>query len=367
VARKFPSGIDLVASSLLNALLNPVSSDPTGLGTGQAGEVWFNTVSGKLMYWNGTAAIDATNRANHTGTQLSSTISDLASVVMAYRLDQFAAPTNPVSLNSQRITNLSDPTSVQDAATKNYVDNSISGVAGGLILKGAVVCAPTTNVSLTSPGATLDGVTMSAGMIVLLTGQTTASQNGPYVWNGASSTMTRATNWATTAEAVLGSFWVVEQGTNADTLALCTNDTAITLGTTSLTFTFRGAAGATYTAGNGLSLAGSSFSVNPASGGGIAVAAGGVSVDGTVARKVTGLVPATTTGIFSVSGSAVTINHALGNVAPLLVVRVGATPPAGYSTGQLVEMDNVASDLNNIVLTLPAAPATGNWVITVVG
>lgn len=367
MARRFASSIDISGFALLNAMLNPVSSDPTGLGTGNAGTVWFNTTTSKLMYWNGTAAIDATARANHTGTQLAATISDLAATVKAYTLDSFAAPAAPVNVGSQRLTSVADPTSAQDAATRNYVDNSISGVSGGLILKGAVTCAPSTNISLSAPGATIDGVTMTSGMVVLLTGQTTASQNGPYVWTGASSTLTRAANWATSAEAVLGSFWVVESGANADTLALCTNDTAITLGTTSLTFTFRGSAGSSYTQGNGISISGGVVSAVGASGGGITVVSGGIEVDSTVGRKVTGLVPATTTGIFSVSGSTVTINHALGNVGPLLVVRVGATPVAGYTTGQLVEMDNVASDLNNIVLTLPAAPAAGNWVVTVVG
>jgi len=42
-------------------------------------------------------------RANHTGTQASSTISDLATVVKAYRLDEFANPTSDIDLNDKSL------------------------------------------------------------------------------------------------------------------------------------------------------------------------------------------------------------------------------------------------------------------------
>src|SRR5690348_15751525 len=60
-------------------------------------------------------------RTNHTGTQTASTISDFDTQVHTSRLDQMAAPTASVSMNSQRVTSVSDPSSAQDAATKNYV------------------------------------------------------------------------------------------------------------------------------------------------------------------------------------------------------------------------------------------------------
>lgn len=367
MARRFASDIDISGFSLLNAMLNPLSSDPTGLGTGQAGRVWFNSTTGKFMVWNGTAAIDLLARANHTGTQTASTISDLATTVKAYHVNEFAAANGTLDLGSQRIINQADPSSAQDSATKNYVDTQLAGLTSGQVLKGAVKVAATSNVSLSTPGATIDGISMSSGDIVLLTGQTTGSQNGPYVWTGSSSALTRATNWDSDTEAALGSYWIVEQGTNADTFALLTNDSAVTLGTTSLTFVFRGAAGATYSAGNGLSLSGTTFSVNPASSGGLSVSGSGVAVDSTVGRKVTGVVPASTSGIFSISGSTLTINHALANSAPLFAIRAYSTPASGYSAGQLVEMDNVASDANNLVVTLPAAPSANNWIVTVIG
>lgn len=62
------------------------------------------------------------NRANHTGTQLASTISNFDTQVRTSRLDQMAAPTASVGLNSQKITSLATPTSGTDAVNKAYAD-----------------------------------------------------------------------------------------------------------------------------------------------------------------------------------------------------------------------------------------------------
>ena len=76
-------------------------------------------------------AVDPLARANHTGTQTASTISDFDTQVRTSRLDQMAAPTASVALNAQKITGLQDPTSAQDAVTLNYITTQ-KGVANGL-------------------------------------------------------------------------------------------------------------------------------------------------------------------------------------------------------------------------------------------
>jgi hypothetical protein len=76
-------------------------------------------------------ATDPLARANHTGTQTASTISDFDTQVRTSRLDQMAAPTASVSLNSQKITNLATPTSSGDAATKGYIDTEITNLING--------------------------------------------------------------------------------------------------------------------------------------------------------------------------------------------------------------------------------------------
>lgn len=194
-----------------------------------------------------TAYTNAISRANHTGTQLSSTVSDFDTQVRTSRLDQMAAPTGPVAFNNQRITTVADPSSAQDAATKNYVDTQLASQANGLAFKGTVRAVSTTNVTISSPGTTIDGLTASNGDVFLLAGQTTGSQNGPYVFNGSSSAMTRATNWDTSGEATLGSFWVVREGSKDNQFAILSNDSAITIGTTTPTFVYVVPGGSTNT------------------------------------------------------------------------------------------------------------------------
>jgi hypothetical protein len=186
----------------------------------------------------------AKERNNHTGTQLANTISDFAAAVRLQRLDQMSAPTAPVAFNAQRATGIADPTAAQDAATKAYVDAQLAGVATGQVLKGAVRAAVSTPVNLAAPGATLDGLTAANGQIFLLTAQATGSANGPYVYNGSAATMTRAANWDQAAEAVIGSYWIVNEGSKADSFALLANDGTFTLGTTTPSFIFVGAAAA---------------------------------------------------------------------------------------------------------------------------
>lgn len=208
----------------------------------------------------------AESRANHTGTQLASTISDFNTAVRLNRPEQLATPTGALSMGSQRITTMADPTSAQDAATRAYVDAAVAALSGGLAFKGAVRAATASNVNIASAPSTIDGVTPTAGDVFLLTGQTTGSQNGPYTWASAGAAMTRPANWDTTGEAVPGSLWVVQQGTFDNQLAILSNDT-FTLGSTTGTFVFLNPAAASdndasYTETSPTTSAGAAWAVN---------------------------------------------------------------------------------------------------------
>jgi hypothetical protein len=109
-----------------------------------------------------------------------------------------------------KVVNLPSPSSAGDAAPKSYVDSLVEGLAW----KDGCRVATQANLNLASPGATIDGITMAVSDRVLVRAQTTASQNGIYVWNGAAVAMTRALDASTFAE-LEQAVVTIEEGTSA--------------------------------------------------------------------------------------------------------------------------------------------------------
>jgi hypothetical protein len=109
-----------------------------------------------------------------------------------------------------KVTNLPTPSASGDAASKSYVDSLVEGLAW----KDSCRVATQSNLNLTSPGATIDGITMVSQDRVLVRSQTAASENGIYVWNGASTAMTRSLDCSTFAE-MEQAVTTVEEGTSA--------------------------------------------------------------------------------------------------------------------------------------------------------
>ena len=163
-----------------------------------------------------------------------------------------------VNVNNSRISNITDPTQAQDAATKAYVD----AVKQALDIKDSVRVATTANVTLSSdlnPGDTIDGVTLADGDRVLVKNQTTASENGIYV---AGFSPVRSADANVSADVTAGMFCFVEEGsTNADNGYVLTTNDPITLDTTALTFVQFSGAGQ-LVAGDGLSKSGNTLTVN---------------------------------------------------------------------------------------------------------
>ena len=232
-------------------------SDITGLGAlatlDEVGASEITAGSITNTHISGTAAIDLSklatdplDRANHTGTQLAATISDFDTQVRTSRLDQMATPTASVGMGNQTITGLGAPVNPTDAATMGYVDS----VAQGLDVKTACRVASTANVTLASPGASIDGIALANGDRVLLKDQTTASENGIYVFDTDSTPLVRSADADTDAEVVAGMFTFVTEGTaNADKGFVLTTDNPITVDTTDLEFTqFSGSGTVTGTA-----------------------------------------------------------------------------------------------------------------------
>ena len=362
MAKKFLTPIDLNKNEIQNARTHNLAAAPSSPVTGQR---YYDTAQNCEYYWNGAwiptdaqkrtgiplsnLATDPLARANHTGTQAASTISDLASVVKAYRLDEFAAPTASVAMGGQKITGLADPVNAQEAATKSYVDTAVQSAAAGIDAKPSVRVATTANITL-SGTQTIDGVAVVATDRVLVKNQTTASQNGVYVV--AAGAWSRAVDADATGEITPGAFWFVEEGTTqGKTQWRCENTGTVTIGTTSITINQFGAAGA-YTAGNGLTLTGSDFAVG--AGTGISVSADQVAIDTTVVvRKF-----ASTIG--DGAATSITVTHNLNTQDITASVRE-------VSTNNFVECDIQANAANTCVLTFATAPALNSLRITVHG
>lgn len=151
--------------------------------------------------------------------------------------------------------NVATPTLDDHAANKAYVDS----VAQGLDVKDSVRAASTGDVNVGAPASTLDGVNLVAGDRVLLKDQTTASQNGIYVY--ASEGLTRAIDMDAAGEFV-GAFFFIEEGTtNSDQGYVMSANGTIDVGVSAIEFTkFTGTG--QITAGDALSKNGNTLNVN---------------------------------------------------------------------------------------------------------
>ena len=348
MTKKFLHNADFAQNEIQNAVVQVLASAPS---TPKTGQFYFNSTSDRLLVRSAAAWIDYTARANHSGTQAASTISDLATTVQGYRLDQFAAPTSAVSFNFQRQTNVGTPVAGTDGVNKDFVDAAIQNALAGIDGKASVRVVATTNIASLSGLQTIDGVTLVANDRVLLTDQTTASQNGVYL--ASATAWSRATDSDANGEITPGAFWFVEEGTsNKKTQWRCNNTGAITVGTTAVTINQYGAAGDA-TAGDGLQTAGAVWSVKASTG--ISVTAAGVAVDtSVVTRKYA-------TSIGDSAAVSFTVTHNLNTQDVIVQVREVAT-------NNLVEVDIQNNGVNTVVIGFAGVvPAANSYRVVVIG
>ena len=362
MAKKLLVSYDFNKNEAQNLRTHNLAAAPSSPVIGQR---YYDTAQNCEYYWNGAwipcdaqkrtgipltnLATDPLARSNHTGTQAASTISDLATVVKDYRLDEFAAPTAAVSLNSQKIINLATPTNATDAATKQYVDDTVASISWKNEVRVATTVAGTLSSSFAN-GQTVDGITLATGDRILIKDQSTQSENGIYTVN-ASGAPTRATDADSDTDFKGAAVFVANGTTNGGTRWVSNTTGTITLGATAITFVQFGG-GATYTAGNGLTLSGSEFNVG--AGTGISVAADTVGIDtAVVVRKY-----ATTFGDGSLSSY--TITHNLNTQDVTVSVRQ-------VSDNMFVECDIQANGVNTIALSFASAVALNSLRVTVHG
>lgn len=385
--RQFLASIDLGGGELLNARLQVLATAPTGPPVGL---IYFDSTLLTARQWNGTdwaaldvrrvadgtialskLAVDVLARANHTGTQTASTISDFSAAVTAHRLDQLAAPTAAVSFNGQRVTNVATPTANTDAVNKAYAD----ALSSGRDWKDSVRVASVANHATLGTTTTVDGVLLTTGDRVLLRAQTAAAENGIYTFNGTG--LVRAADADENAEVSGGLTVPVEEGTYADSRFILTNVTGtVTLGTTALTFTQD--AGETIQGGAGLTKTGNTLDVVAAATAGNPLLINADSIDlgtvpvargGTGATTVEGArtaLAATTKYVQTITGNgtttAFTVPHGLGTPD----VDVSLYTAAGRQVEAQVDVAQT-SPFAATITTDVAIPNTVSYRVVVVG
>lgn len=251
-------------------------------------------------------------------------------------LDLLTAPSGPVNLNGQRLVSVADPVAFTDAATRQYVDNSVAGLAW----KDSVKVATTTNGVLATAfaaGQNVDGVTLSSTDRILIKNQTSQSENGIYTVNPTGAP-TRAQDSSTGAALAQATVFVESGTTQSDTAWVCTTNPPIALGTSNIVFVQFGAANS-YSAGNGLTLTGNVIDVVPA--------------DTTLTVNADSMQVNT-----AVMATVAALNAALNGYSSKLTPTTVKTGNYTAAVGELV-LVNINS---NFTITLPTAPPDGSEV-----
>ena len=265
------------------------------------------------------------------------------------------------------------PTLDAHAATKAYVDN----VSAGINFHQPVRVATTGNITL-SGTQTIDGVAVVAGDRVLVKDQTNQTQNGIYVV--AAGSWSRATDADNTPSGELagGDFSLVLEGTvNSGYGYVCSNTSAITIGTTNITYAAFNAAKAV-TAGSGLTES-TPGTLDIATGGVTsAMIADGTIVDGDInasaaiaQSKISNLTTdlaakaplasPTFTGTVTLSASGISFTDGTQTKAGVpSLTTIGTTIGAAYnlSTGGLALRDQLIPISGTYAVTVPANSTT---------
>ncbi|WP_322735670.1 head decoration protein [Delftia tsuruhatensis] len=237
--------------------------------------------------------------------------------------------TNNLDASGNRVINLADAVNPQDAVTKAQLDAAVQGYKW----KEPVRAATTANITL-SGAQTIDGVAVVAGDRVLVKNQAAGASNGIYL--AATGTWTRATDFDVSSEVLGAAVFVSEGSSQGNQQWQMTTDAPITIGTTALVWAQFGG-GTSYTAGNGINIAGAVVSVDPT----------------VVARKASATIGDGT-------ATTITVTHSLNTQDVVVSVRETAT-----SAGVLC--DWVANGVNTVQLTFAVAPSTGQYRATITG
>jgi len=187
----------------------------------------------------------------------------------------------PAGLTSVTVT--ADPTLALQLATKQYVDGLVStGLAyhqpvqvsttqslaaqtGGTVTYNNGASGVGATITLSVALTVLDGYTLLNTNRILVKNEVNQAYNGVYTWATGGTVLTRSTDTNSygpgTSQLSEGDYFFTQNGTvNAGNSYVCSTIGTITFGTTAITFS-QFSTSQVYTAGTGLSLSGTQFSI----------------------------------------------------------------------------------------------------------
>lgn len=401
----FVAGADLDLGQLyqlIGTLLEKRTSDPTNT----TGQIWCRTDTAKIKWYDGTtvqtladlnsvvvsvAAADSTITVAGTSTAVTlkvaktldhTYITDFDTQVRTSRLDQMTAPGADVSWNNFKITNLADPVGAQDGVNLRTLQTYVNGLSDRADVFYATTAALPTNTYANGTlgvGATLtanavgvlsvDGVAVQLGDPIMVNNEATAANNGLYTvttlgTGGVNYVLTRRVDFDQAAETVTGALVPVKVPTgrtagtaNNNSIWISAVATPATVGTTAIAFSL---IGSTYSAGTGITLTGTVFSLTAP----VTIALGGTgAITATLARQSLVVPTQSYLTIGDGSSTAFTFTHNLNNSKlSVHVTRIadGATINTGVRR----------SSANAVVVTIGTSGApigTNTHIVTVTG
>jgi hypothetical protein len=234
--------------------LGSKSSPPTVDNDGNTllvGAIYWNDVLNNMYVWSGSAWVQIATTSVYTAPTLGSTT-----------IASGTTYTTIVGLTLDAGLTTADPTVNLGIANKQYVDNKVNG----LTWKAAANLRSTSNIALTGTAGTLviDGhaalVAADSGYRILVNGQTTSSDNGIYTYsdNGSTYTLSRSSDADVYTELNGASVYILE-GTLYTGTSWVQNNYSLSSFSGQDWVQFGEAI--TYSAGTGLTLTDSTFSI----------------------------------------------------------------------------------------------------------
>lgn len=249
--------------------------------------------------------------------------------------------------SSSRIINLPAPVGASEPVRLQDLNSAVEGLAW----KDSCRVAAPANINISSPGATIDGITMVSGDRVLLQAQTLPAENGIYIWNGSAIAATRALD-ANTNDELESATTMVEEGTSAGTSYRQTSINFV-LNTAAVNWvTFGVNAPASTTSVAGIIRTATQGEVDTGSVTNAAITPATLSSYANRIKKLSAL-------IGDGSATAYTVTHNLNSLDVVVnVYRV--------SGGDTVIVDTARTGVNTVQITFASAPASNTYRVVVI-